>query len=263
MNRESVHRKIRELVQLIELNNNRLFLQDEPLSSFDSDYLKQLTLALYQQIELLGEAGEETESKNETVETKVERQREETTTIVVPEIDIPEVADEQPEPANQEPETPVSQSKEDDTPVEEEIVQEIDEVAKQEPEAEPETKHIEELAKENVQIPKMPSTEVPKTTQKNETDNGDSTRRHVYDRLKNSKIESVKKAISISKRYEFQSVLFSKDPEVYDTNIKKLDSASSLEEAYERFDAMAEEFNWNLESELVEELQTILLRRYM
>jgi len=85
----------------------------------------------------------------------------------------------------------------------------------------------------------------------------------IYENLKNRKIESIKKGISIQKRYQIQNELFQKDPEIYDKSIKELDGADSLDNANTVFARLAGEFGWDLEDTLVEELQTILLRRYM
>jgi len=251
MNRESVHRKISEIIELLEVNNNRLFLHEEDLSDFDLQYLKKLTLSLYEQIDTLGLSNRDAKVQTETApepapvedvveEPEVQEEVEEEPVQEIEESPEPETEDE-PEVAQEElPEKP--------EPVEE--APEVEEpIAEEELEAEPE---VEEPTVTEAPDPAPESEPTPAPENAN-----------LYERLRLTKIESVKRAISVSKRFEFQNSLFDKSAERYNDAINALDSAGSLDAANTLLKDLSNEFEWDMEDELVQELQTILLRRFM
>jgi len=251
MNRESVHRKISEIIELLEVNNNRLFLHEEDLSDFDLQYLKKLTLSLYEQIDTLGLSNLDAKVQAETApeSTPVED--------VVEEPEAQEEAEEEPveeivESPEPEPEEELEVEIEDSTaepePVEE--APEVEEpIAEVEPELEPEEEEP-QVSEAQDPAPESEPTPAPENV-------------NLYERLRLTKIESVKRAISVSKRFEFQNSLFDKSAERYNDAINALDSSSSLHAANALLKKLSNEFEWDMEDELVQELQTILLRRFM
>ena len=53
MDRKSIHEKIAELTELININNNRLFLHDDKIAQLEIDVLRKNVIELYEQINLL------------------------------------------------------------------------------------------------------------------------------------------------------------------------------------------------------------------
>ena len=82
------------------------------------------------------------------------------------------------------------------------------------------------------------------------------------DRFTNSKINKIKDAIDISKRFEIQSNLFGGDTHSYVTFINAIESADGLESALEHFKEVAIRYHWNAEAELVMELKSFIYRKY-
>ncbi|MCB9246987.1 MAG: hypothetical protein H6606_11235 [Flavobacteriales bacterium] len=304
MNRESAHRRIRELIQLLEINNNRLFLKDDPISTFDADYLRQLTRSLYEEIEKLQLAGGNVQNspqdtrvnKNETDSGTVENTKVESLEERVQErVDGPnsEQIPEKKDPSREKPflyvptaESGIEPEKKPEVepvvepeikpfvepeikpviePVEEPEVEPIklpEEEPIKEPQEQPSTSKEENSVERSPEITAEPKVELPSESS-NPAGWPPSIGKDIYARLRHSKIDSIKKAISISKRYELQNALFNKDPEAYNQAIRELDSASSMDHAFQLLDSFALKNKWDKENELFEELQTILLRRYM
>lgn len=84
----------------------------------------------------------------------------------------------------------------------------------------------------------------------------------VADKLQKSKLESIKSAIGINEKFFFLNELFRGDLQTYNDNIEKLDSQNTLEEALAFLNEMAEEFNWNVESEAVEQISQMLENKF-
>jgi hypothetical protein len=102
-------------------------------------------------------------------------------------------------------------------------------------------------AKKEVEVPK-PST----------------SRGDLYEKFKHSKLTSIKKGISISKRYEIQNELFNNEPESYNDAINSLDNSASLEDAIHLIENnYTEKFGWEADNPLVDELKILCLRRHM
>lgn len=255
MSRERIHRRIREILELLEINNNRLFLSDQGPDDFDKGYLKQLVRNLYEEVEKLGLASvESTSSSGEVSAPFVEPTSQEYEEK--PELETKEVvADEL--------EIVVSEQPVELTEPEKEIIPEV---------IENQTESI-NLKSEHVELPveepkvetnqRIPAEQEPPVTVKPTVIKQPLPGSDIYARLQHSKIDSLKKAISISKRFELQSILFKNDPDRYNEALKQLDSSDSLESAFALFDSFKLQYGWEDENELVEELQTILLRRYM
>ena len=84
----------------------------------------------------------------------------------------------------------------------------------------------------------------------------------VADRLQKNNLESIKSAIGINEKFFFLNELFSGDLQTYNDNIEKLDSKNSLEEASLFLVELSEQFNWENESEAVEQITQMLNNKF-
>ena len=84
----------------------------------------------------------------------------------------------------------------------------------------------------------------------------------IADKLQKSKLETIKSAIGINEKFFFLNELFSGDLQTYNDNIEKLDSKNTLNEALAFLNEMAEEFNWNIESEAVVQISQMLENKF-
>jgi hypothetical protein len=120
---------------------------------------------------------------------------------------------------------------------------------------EPQTKLF-EVIEEKTEAPKAPP-----VVEKMTKDKGEKT--NVYEKYRQSKIDSIKKSISILKKYEYQNQLFGKDPKAYSDAIEMLDQAASLDVALSLFEnSLAKKYNWPKEDALVDELKELVMRRH-
>lgn len=263
MTREDIHNEIANLLKLMEINNNRMTLNDATLE-IDLEQMKEHILRLYSlrdQLELLEDEEIEPSMAQESNVSEVEKEpevalEEEPVVEDVPEPEPePEPIPEEPKPISTpprprfKPEPVVPEPEPQPEPVVEEVPQTMEEVKPK-----VEVPQIKEPAPEPVANKKEE-----KKAAKTEAPAGD-----VYERLRNTKIESIKKGISISKRYEIQNELFGNDPQVYNDSINTLDNASGLDEALDYLEkTLMAKHKWDEEDSLVEELKTLLVRRYM
>lgn len=248
MTREEIHNEIGNLVKLIEINNNRMFLNDADFQ-LDLDLLRSHIVKLYGLYDQLSI------SQPDSTET------------VAPE---PPKVVKKPEPV-------VIQAKPKPRPkkveVEEEVEPEVEAAPEPVVEAQVETV-VEEVAPEPVieevpvkeevkETPPPPVVEKPKASHKIKNPVPNTDANDVYARLKNTKIDSIKKGISISKRYEVQNELFGNNPEAYNDAIKKLDNQASFDEAMAYLEGtLMVNHQWAEDDVLVDELRILLYRRY-
>lgn len=84
----------------------------------------------------------------------------------------------------------------------------------------------------------------------------------LFEKYKSSPISSVTKAISVLKRFEYQSALFKSDVEAYNEFVANLEHAGSLAKAVEIFHQGKRNYQWEEET-LELEIMTLIYRRYM
>lgn len=261
MTREEIHQEIAELLKLIEINNNRMYLNDADMA-IDGEALRTNIIQLYNLYNRLSTADSQVEAKQSefrktevVIEPEIQEEPKATPPPkprFIPE-EKPVTPEVKPEPEviskpTPEPEPVVEQPMIEPEPVVEEPVAKPETAPALEPEPEP----IAEETKPQPQKKKEPRPAV--MPEMND----------VYARLKNTKLESIKKGISISKRYEIQNELFGNDPELYNISIKTLDTRENLEDALDYLEGdLMVKHNWEEEDSLVEELKTLLVRRYM
>jgi hypothetical protein len=95
-----------------------------------------------------------------------------------------------------------------------------------------------------------------------EKDDEPDEKETVAEKLQKSKPKSIKSAIGINEKFYFLNELFKGDLNIYNTNIEKLDSLNQLEEAIQLLNELSESFNWNKESEALNQLTKMLENKY-
>lgn len=307
MDRSVIHEKIAEITELININNNRLFLHDEKIAQIEIDVLRKNAIELYEQINLLHITNlkskaaytltdaqhdlialKEDVSEPETqlqqttpreieliIETKKEDKNEgkEITSIeppkeVIPEISASPVVESQPEA-----ETELENS----SPEIEEMIPEPENIVIEEPVDIPTSdKALNKNTEENT-VKEKPSSQpsdiqpelfelktTAEPTSKKKSAEPAVDIKNIFEKYRTSKIDSIKKAISILKKYEFQNQLFGNDPKVYNQSIEMLDQAASAEVAISLLEnSWPEQYHWTeKEEKLVEELKELVYRRF-
>jgi hypothetical protein len=81
-------------------------------------------------------------------------------------------------------------------------------------------------------------------------------------RFANSKIEKIKDAIDISKRFELQSNLFGGDSHAYNISMSELENSENKEVCLELFSRFATRYHWSQDNELALELKSFVYRKY-
>ena len=88
-----------------------------------------------------------------------------------------------------------------------------------------------------------------------------SPKNDINDRLQ-SKVESLKAAISLNKKIAFVNQLFNENTVEYAKAIDKLNAATTLDEAMLFFAELKHTYTWTNENELVKELQGLVEKRF-
>jgi hypothetical protein len=255
MERKELHRKISELTELISVNNNRLFLHDDKIAQLEIDLLRKNAIELYEQINMLHIAN--LRLKEEAQLTRADKD----SNAIAPELDIMVGEETVAEGDN---EVTISEKKE-VIPVEIKPVIEPKEemelpiqgfvVEGVETKPQPQIKLF-EVIEEKVEAPK--SHPLVEKLSKDKTE-----KTNVYEKHRLSKIDSIKKSISILKKYEYQNQLFGKDSKAYSEAIEMLDQAAGLEVAISLIEnSLAKKFNWSKDDVLIEELKELVMRRH-
>jgi hypothetical protein len=103
-----------------------------------------------------------------------------------------------------------------------------------------------------------------KTTSAKNNSLQDKENKNVFEKYRSAKIDSIKKAISILKKYEYQSALFKNDSKAYTDAIEMLDNSASGEVAISLLEnSWRKQYEWGEKQEnLVEELKELVYRRH-
>jgi len=137
-----------------------------------------------------------------------------------------------------------------------EIVQEIIKEKTPEPKKEEiapkTTKKVEIKKKETLAKPAKPKKPQPKVEEEMLS---------LFEKFSSKPIKSIPKAISLAKRFEFQSVFFDGEPKEYNSFMASLDAAGDRESAFEIYHAYKNELSWDHE-ELKDELKALIYRMY-
>lgn len=260
MDRKTIHEKIAELTELININNNRLFLHDDKIAQLEIDVLRKNAIELYEQINQLH------------IANLKQKEEPRLTAAINDAIAVNEVAKEpaiNEKPA--EPEVEIIEVNESLLP-EPEIVEET----LPEPTTEPEQEPVVEIEPVEPEI-MMPPADDKKpeisrnlfdepTTLKTEPANPAKPKEsdHLFEKYRKTKIDSIQKAISILKKYEYQNTLFANDNNTYKEAIEMLDKAANGQVALSLLEnTWPQKYQWDESTEsLVEELKELVYRRH-
>ena len=83
----------------------------------------------------------------------------------------------------------------------------------------------------------------------------------LFEKFSSKPIASIPKAISVAKRFEFQSVFFDGEPKEYNQFMSSLDAAGSREAAFEVYHDYKNRLEWDNE-DLKDELKALMYRKY-
>ncbi|GEM_PF-557525 len=116
---------------------------------------------------------------------------------------------------------------------------------------------IREAAKE---LPKQEKKEP--ISPKKSTKSAEDEMLSLFEKFSSKPIASIPKAISVAKRFEFQSVFFDGGASEYNGFMAKLDAAEHREEAFEIYQEYKIRLNWDNE-ELKDELKVLMYRKHV
>ncbi len=112
-----------------------------------------------------------------------------------------------------------------------------------------------------VQVPAsaIPSPPAPKPRKR---DAVDQEIQSLFEKFSSHPIESIPRAISIAKRFEFQSEFFDGDAQAYNKFMQDVDAAGSRDAAFEVYHAAKAKYTWE-NDDLRDELKALLYRKYV
>lgn len=223
MSRDSIHHRIDELLGLLSIHNSRLSLHTEKLSQLDIDVLRKQCIDLYDQVNMLALQGKIKIQAPEP-QAKVAAQ--------APEVVAAPLLEAKPEPA---------------------VVVEAKTASIPEPKVEPVVEAIREVPKPKKQ-PTHTEKKIPQSSAEDEM-------LSLFEKFSSKPIDSVPKAISLAKRFEFQSVFFDGEPKEYNSFMAQIDGASDREAAFEIYHEYKTRLNWDNE-ELKDELKALMYRKH-
>lgn len=85
----------------------------------------------------------------------------------------------------------------------------------------------------------------------------------VEDKIRQHKIEDLKKAIGINEKFQMINQLFEGDIKEYTLAIGAINEAVDKDEAIAKLDELQEKYHWNIESEAFEMIKSLTERRHM
>ena len=135
----------------------------------------------------------------------------------------------------------------------------------------PVRQHVAEAVKtEEVSEPIKETTIEPPKEEKKEVVSQKKSTKHIaedemlslFEKFSSKPIVSIPKAISVAKRFEFQSVFFDGEASEYNGFMAKLDAAEHREEAFEIYHEYKGRLHWDNE-ELKDELKVLMYRKHV
>ena len=208
--REQIHSRISDLLETLNINNNRLSLHAEDISNLDLEVLRKQCIDLYEQIGLLALADSE--------------------------FTVPEVKEEI-----------VKQVEVNNSPIVEEHVEVEQEELKEEPSADEVEDQVDLKQEEKRSIHMKHQDEAEMVS--------------LFEKFNSKPIDNISKAITISKRFEFQNNFFEGDAGDYKKFIGLIDAAQDREDAFQIYHEYKNRLGWDNE-ELKDELKSLLYRKY-
>ncbi len=126
-------------------------------------------------------------------------------------------------------------------------------------------KVIEETENKEVSVKEPSETVKVEEPKKQEPKPESSSKREelkLYEKFHLSGLDSLKKGISVLKKFEYTKALFNDDTDAFNDAIKQLDNQNSGEEAVALLEKWMNEYQWE-EENLVDEIKLLLYRRYV
>jgi hypothetical protein len=239
MSREKIHDKIDELLASISIHNSRLSLHAERLSQLDIDVLRKYCIDLYDQVNTLAIQGRLSPKPEPVIKGAV--------TPVTP-------------PAKVEPvhaPTPIIEPE-----AEQKIVGKPIASTELKVEIQPDASPVAEVPKQPEEAPKEVDKPTPKAKPKYKQEARMETEiSSLFEKFSSQPISSIPKAISVAKRFEYQSEFFDGDAKAYNAFMAKIDAAADRDDAFRIYHEVKEKSTWDNE-ELRDELKALLYRRY-
>ncbi len=274
MNRKELHSQIDLLIERLAANNTSLKEHEGKFSQLETDLLRKQCIELYDAINQLHMVNMMDKSSKPAIDktpkesvikdletSKIEK-------AIEPELPKEEIIKE-PELKKEEPEKEaeiVTEKKE------EELIIRIEEQKSKPHYDPPKFVPIVEKPEPVITPPKKPAepeksvldkiNEMKSNVSLHESISSKSEENELSHRFANSKIEKIKDAIDISKRFEIQSNLFLADSNAFNISISELENAEDRASAIELFNKFALRYHWKLEDELVQELKSFIYRKY-
>lgn len=251
MKRAPLHQRISELLDLISVNHQRLYLRDSDPENIDVDLLKKYVLELYEQVLMLD--ARTLATPNDKASLKKQSKSKETivNTLSVHSEEEPQ-KDKGSEIANEQAEAPLESDVNRDGLQESTTEAEQDDENRFKP-------GFEEIEKATPHKKAEPQSEHRSINERMGVEGGQK----LYEKYNLSPIVSIRKSISLMKRFEYQKALFKDNAEYYNDALRFFDEAGGLENAMKEFDQLSKQFDWDVESDLVQELQVLIERRYL
>jgi len=248
---QELHQKIDSTLNHIQYLNSDFDQRNAEISQLELDLMRKYCIELYDLVNKMGLAAKvknaqlkmahtppEKETKKEMVaepQQVVEEKK-----VIEPESTLNEVVDEFPKKEEKKLEQVVEKVMLNETPIVETPAKKVvNPIAQQDKMSSPDSQ---EFVKKILQ-----------STTSNQS---------LFEKYKSSPISSVTKAISVLKRFEFQSALFKSDVDAYNEFIASLEHAGSLTKAVEVFHVGKRNYQWEEEA-LELEIMTLIYRRYM
>lgn len=252
MSRDIIHSEIDELLQKLSNHNSRLSLHTEKISQLDIDVLRKQCIDLYDQVNLLALKGRNVSRPLTNVAESQEPAR--ITLPVAP--DSVDMETPKPE-VTQLVQVPVAETPKPEVPKSEPVAVEAPKAAdKPIPKAEPaQPADVADTPKEEVAPFTMPKAPVHKPKP-------DDEMLSLFEKFSSQPIDSIPKAISLAKRFEFQNELFDGEATTYNRFMAELDNAASREDAFRIYHTAKAKYKWENE-ELRDELKVLMYRKYV
>jgi hypothetical protein len=248
---QELHQKIDSTLNHIQYLNSDFDQRNTEISQLELDLMRKYCIELYDLVNKMGLAAK---VKNAQLKMNQTQQKKEVTNeeVEVQQQAFIEKKENDPE--------PILKDLEEDYSKEEEIMLEIEVekvVMNETPVVETPVEKLSNPIEPQVKLSTPASQEFVKKILQSAPSN-----QSLFEKYKSSPISSVTKAISVLKRFEYQSALFKSDIEAYNEFIANLEHAGSLDKAVEVFHQGKRNYQWEEET-LELEIMTLIYRRYM
>lgn len=246
---QELHQKIDSTLNHIQYLNSDFDQKNTEISQLELDLMRKYCIELYDLVNKMGLAAKVKNAQLKMTQTPPEKEVKKEV-VVEPQQEFKEKTVNEPEPILKEVDKQLPKEEEKELEVVKVVQYETPDVEtpieKVLPPIEPQDKLTTPASQEFVK-------KIMQSTPSNQS---------LFEKYKSSPISSVTKAISVLKRFEFQSALFKSDVDAYNEFVSSLEQAGSLAKAVELFHQGKRNYQWEEET-LELEIMTLIYRRYM